>query len=83
LRKVQKDKIAILIGGDFLTSKLQIYFYGMILGALMMIIPQYNYYFFFGIVQNIYELLRLLGLVFFIACGVPIALAVIRTIFNK
>jgi hypothetical protein len=59
-----------------MTSKLQIYFYGMILGALMMIIPH-------GIVQNIYEILRLLGLVFFIACGVPIAIAVIRTIFNK
>ncbi|OZM58324.1 hypothetical protein CIB95_01775 [Lottiidibacillus patelloidae] len=66
-----------------MTSKLQIYFYGMILGALMMIIPQYNYSFFFGIVHNIYELLRLLGLVFFITCGVPIAIAVVRTLFIK
>jgi hypothetical protein len=83
LRKVQKDNIAILIGGDFLTTKLQIYFYGMILGALLMIVPAYNYFFLFGVVYEFFELLRYLGIIFFIMCGIPIAITVIKTLLNK
>jgi predicted tellurium resistance membrane protein TerC len=65
------------------TSKLQIYFYGMILGALLMIIPAYNYFFLFGAVYEFFELIRYIGFFFFLFCGIHIAISVIKTLLNK
>lgn len=61
----------------------RIFFYGFVVGSMLLLMPIPNFFFWRGVIDNVETIFRYLGFVFFAACGITIIVRVVRTFFEN
>jgi putative Mn2+ efflux pump MntP len=61
----------------------RIFFYGFVVGTVLMVMPVPRFFFWRGVLDHVESLYRYVGFIFFVICGVVILARVIRTIIKK